>query len=126
MLGTELACAFAFGSVGYGALELLWRGWTHWTMPPLGGVCFCAMHLISTRTHLNRAAMCLSSCAFITTAELLTGCVVNRALGWNVWDYSGRPGNVLGQICPEYSLMWLALSVPGTAICRRAKRELFH
>ena len=27
--------------------------------------------------------------------------IVNLAFGWNVWNYSGLPGNLLGQICPQ-------------------------
>ena len=43
--------------------------------------------------------------------EFLTGCIVNLALGWHVWDYSGMPGNVLGQICLPYSLLWILVAV---------------
>ena len=27
-------------------------------------------------------------------------------LGLGVWDYSNQPGNVLGQICPAFGLLW--------------------
>ena len=42
--------------------------------------------------------------------ELLCGLLVNRALGWAVWDYSAQPGNLWGQICPLYTLLWIPLS----------------
>ena len=45
-----------------------------------------------------------------TAAELVTGCIVNIRLGWGVWDYSDMPGNLLGQICPQFALLWVALS----------------
>ena len=45
-----------------------------------------------------------------TLAEFFTGCVVNLWLGWNVWDYSDMWGNVLGQICPAFSLLWVFMS----------------
>lgn len=30
--------------------------------------------------------------------------------GWNVWDYSDQPFNLLGQICLSYTLLWIPLS----------------
>ena len=45
-----------------------------------------------------------------TAAELITGCIVNIWLGWGIWDYSDMPGNLLGQICPQFALLWVALS----------------
>lgn len=49
--------------------------------------------------------------AIITSLEFITGCIVNLALGWNVWDYSGIPFNIMGQICLPYSVLWTFLSV---------------
>ena len=31
----------------------------------------------------------------ITLLELIVGTIVNIILGWNVWDYSNLPGNLL-------------------------------
>lgn len=31
---------------------------------------------------------------------------VNEPVGLGVWDYSNQPGNVLGQICPAFGLLW--------------------
>lgn len=45
-----------------------------------------------------------------TAAELVTGCIVNIWLGWHVWDYSDMPGNLLGQICPQFALLWVLLA----------------
>ena len=41
--------------------------------------------------------------------ELLTGLVVNCWLGWGIWDYSQMPGNLWGQICPQFSAAWSPL-----------------
>lgn len=43
--------------------------------------------------------------------EFLTGCVVNLWLGWDIWDYSDLPGNILGQICPQFALVWIPISL---------------
>uniref|UniRef100_UPI002899A74A putative ABC transporter permease n=1 Tax=Oscillibacter sp. TaxID=1945593 RepID=UPI002899A74A len=42
----------------------------------------------------------------ITAAEFLAGCVFNLWLGWRVWDYSHLPGNLLGQVCPQFAGLW--------------------
>lgn len=55
----------------------------------------------------------LIGACIVTVLEFLTGCIVNLWLGWSVWDYSGLPGNVLGQICPQYCLLWLPVSLAG-------------
>ena len=43
----ELLPVFALGSILYGLTEILWRGWTHWTMLLCGGICFTLMYLVS-------------------------------------------------------------------------------
>ena len=37
----------AIGSIIYMSLEILWRGYTHWTMGVLGGICFICLGLIN-------------------------------------------------------------------------------
>jgi len=51
----------------------------------------------------------LGACG-ITMMEFITGCIVNIRLGWQVWDYSLLPFNLLGQISLLFSLIWFVLS----------------
>ena len=37
-------------------------------------------------------------------------------LGWGVWDYSGLPGNLLGQSCPQYFVLWLPVALVGIVL----------
>lgn len=53
-----------------------------------------------------QAACCA---ALVTVVELAAGVVLNIWLGLGVWDYSGLPGNLWGQICPQFALLWLVL-----------------
>ena len=119
----EFSTVFLIGALGYGALETLWRGGTHWTMLLAGGLCFLLMYLTATRMRCARWQVWLLGGAMVTTVELLTGLVVNRALGWAVWDYSALPMNLGGQICLRYSLYWLALSVPAAALSRGIRKS---
>jgi len=120
----EYATVYLTGAAGYGALELVWRGWTHWTMLIVGGLCLCVIYGLTNSTRLPHWQVWVLSAAFITTAEFVSGAIVNVALGWRVWDYSAIPGNLLGQICPQFFLLWLGLSVPGMWVCRGLRRFL--
>lgn len=51
------------------------------------------------------------SAVIITELEFFTGCIVNIILGYNVWDYSDMPLNLMGQICLSYSVLWMLLSI---------------
>lgn len=53
-----------------------------------------------------QAAACA---ALVTAAELAAGLVLNVWLGLGVWDYSQLPGNLWGQICPQFAAVWWAL-----------------
>ena len=52
----------------------------------------------------------------ITVVEFVAGLILNVWLCMGIWDYSHLPGNVLGQICPQFALVWLALSVVGIVL----------
>lgn len=100
-----------FGGSTYCALEVIWRGYSHWTMLVLAAVVFIIVGLLnevwSWQTSL--ALQVVAGTALATALEFITGCIVNLWLGWDVWDYSDMPGNLMGQICPQYTLLWAAL-----------------
>ena len=101
------------GGIIYGAIEVACRGHTHWTMVILGGVCFVAVGLINEVIpwEMPLAVQMLCGCILITALEFACGCIVNVWLGWQDWDYSGQWGNLLGQICPLYSVIWYFVSL---------------
>ena len=108
----------ATGGLLYIILEMAWRGRSHWTMFFLGGICFINLGLINEVLPWDMPLwqQILSGACIVTALEFLTGCIVNLWLGWGVWDYSGLPGNVLGQICPQYCLLWLPVSLAGIVL----------
>ncbi|MBR6656902.1 MAG: hypothetical protein IKL18_01865 [Oscillospiraceae bacterium] len=102
---------FAIGAAGYFFLETLWRGYSHWSMAAAGGISL--LFLIKTFKKLKNAPhyfRAIIGGGIITGVELVFGVVFNLFLGMSVWNYSAVPGNILGQICPVYSLLWCGIS----------------
>ena len=45
----------------------------------------------------------------MTLVEFIAGLIFIKGLGIKLWDYSNRKGNIMGIICPIFSLAWLAV-----------------
>lgn len=100
-----------FGGSLYVTFEVFWRGRSHWTMFVLAAVLFLIIGgLNEVWTGWRLIPQAVTGAGIATVAELVTGCIVNIWLGLNIWDYSDMPGNLLGQICPQFTLLWIALS----------------
>ena len=100
------------GGMIYVLIELLFRGRSHFTMFILGGVCFVSVGLINEVLPWNtpfQLQMLLGG-SIITVLEFISGCILNLYFGLGIWDYSDQLGNILGQICPLFSLLWVFLS----------------
>jgi len=109
MIWQELLVASAGGTI-YMFIELLWRGRSHISMFLLGGLCFWLIGGMNRNHSTPVAIQTILGATTVTTLELITGLIVNRWLGLNVWDYSDLPMNFLGQICLPYFLLWIPLS----------------
>ena len=106
---------FFVGATIYVVIEKLYRGYSHWTMFLLGGICFIALGLINEVLPWDMPLLLQMFIGgmIITVLEFITGCIVNLWLGWNVWDYSNLPYNLLGQISLFSSIGWIGLSLIG-------------
>jgi len=121
----EFISIYTVGALGYGGIELLWRGHTHWTMLLTGGACFYSIYIISTHLTAPMWKKCFLCAAAVTAWEFTVGCVVNLLLGWEVWDYSNMFLNLMGQICPLFSFFWFLLSIPCSWLCGLIRSRLF-
>lgn len=101
-----------FGGSFYVTFEVFLRGRSHWSMFLLAGIVFILIGLLNEiwtwKTSLIKQILIGTVIALV--GEFITGCIVNLWLGWNVWDYSDLPGNFLGQICPQFTLLWMLMS----------------
>ena len=102
------------GGVSYTLVEMAYRGHTHWTMFIVGGLCFYLIGLINEITpwEMPLISQCLIGAVIVTVMEFIAGSIINIGLGWNVWDYSDLPCNLLGQIFLLFSSLWVLLSLP--------------
>ena len=85
----EYLIVFSFGGIIYSLIEVIFRGFTHWTMTITGGVALLIIYItninIKTRSLIVR---CLAGSAIITALEFIVGCIVNRGFHMQVWDYT--------------------------------------
>lgn len=96
----------------YMVLEGLWRGWTNISMLFVGGLCaFLIGRLNEQNTFKNLKIWQQSLMGTIITLiiEFVSGLILNKWLGFHIWDYSNTWGNVMGQICIPYALLWFLL-----------------
>jgi uncharacterized membrane protein len=102
------------GGIIYYIIELLWRGYSHWTMTIVGGICFILVGMINEFYTWDMAliSQMFLSAIIITGMELIAGIILNIFLVLNIWDYSNLPYNFIGQICLLYTNIWFILSLP--------------
>lgn len=110
---SNLALHGLFGLIAGGIyllIELAWRGRTHWTMLPLAAVIFiCAGILDEVERPPSIWQQVILGTTIATALEFVAGLILNVWLGLGIWDYSNLPGNVLGQICPQFTIAWAVL-----------------
>lgn len=116
----NLVLAYLGGGL-YVGLELLWRQRSHWSMFLAGGLCF---HLLGKlrKLRLGPAVAACAGAVVITLVELGTGLLVNR--DYRVWDYRSLPGNLWGQICPLFTLLWMPVALAAMYLHRGLERRL--
>ena len=107
-----VAFYFLLGATVYSLIEVAWRGYTHWTMAVLGGL--ITVLLKSLDKFFPTAPLFFKAtigAAIITIFELIAGIIINRRYEMGVWSYDSVPYNILGQICPVYTLYWFLLCI---------------
>ena len=104
------------GGCTYYGIEICFRGYSHWVMGIIGGMCFLAcgaVNEILPKDMIMQLQMMIGGLA-ITAIEFMAGIILNVVMGLHLWDYSGMPFNLLGQICLPFAVLWILLA--GVAI----------
>ncbi|HBA64187.1 MAG TPA: hypothetical protein DCZ20_10060 [Lachnospiraceae bacterium] len=112
---SEYTFLFALGGCIYYSVEILFRGFSHWSMFILGGLAlwFCTWQglLVSWQDPLWRQM--LRSILFVTALEFITGLIVNKYYHLAVWDYTDQPFQLFGQICLPFTILFSGLCAVG-------------
>ena len=103
------------GGCFYYSFELIFRGFSHWTMFLLGGICFLFIYIQGHLLHWKDSlfSQIIRCVLFVTAMEFITGIIVNKWLSWNVWDYSRLPFQLFGQICLPFTIIFSGLCLFG-------------
>lgn len=112
---TKKLTQFCIGGSAYVGLELLYRRRSHISMFGAGGLCYLLLGQMD-RLSLPQGVRAGCSAGVITAVELLTGLMVNR--DYQVWDYRDQPGNLMGQICPRFTALWVPVGMAAMGMYR--------
>ena len=111
--GFRYVFVFLLGAVIYNLVEVIFRGYTHWSMSVAGGSVLLIFYLLSDwLAALHPVIGGMIGALVITCIELIAGVIFNILLRQDVWDYSNMPLNFLGQICLPFSAVWFILYFP--------------
>lgn len=104
---------FLIGGITYYFIEIIYRGYSHFSMVIVGGICFILIGSINEFTNRNIPLLLqmFISVFIVDAVELISGIIINRILFLNVWDYSQLKFNFLGQISLRSSIAWFFLSL---------------
>ena len=117
---------FITGGLAYYCIEIMARGFSHWTMFMVGAICFILIGVINEITpKMPLLKQMLLSAIIITFIEFISGCILNIWLGLNIWDYSDEPFNLLGQINLKHTIYWFLLSSVGIVLDDYIRYYLF-
>lgn len=112
---SEYLFLWALGGCLYYFFEIFFRGFSHWSMFILGGICMVFFTVQGQMVHwADPLWMQILRCIiFVTAMEFITGIIVNKWLHMAVWDYSNQPFQIFGQICLPFMIIFSGLCALG-------------
>ncbi len=123
-----LAFLFAIGSFLGWVLEVIYRHFASkkWINPgflvgpwlPIYGFSLCVLYLLTLiesyipteNKIVQKIILFVIMAIVITCIEYIAGLIFIKKMKIKLWDYTDRPGNIKGIICPLFSFYWLLLS----------------
>ena len=118
----QLVVLFSVGSIAGWGLEVVWRRYfgqaRRWINPgfmsgpwlPLygfGSILLFAICHLGFPVYLNA----LIFFVLLTVLEFIAGVITVYHFNIRLWDYRQNRGNILGLICPLYSVLWMILGI---------------
>lgn len=117
--GKRILCMllWTWGGTVYFLLEVVWKTIRNepeqisWTMLVLAVILCVAVERCGYQIPWDCPlwAQAISCAALVTVVEFFAGLLLNVKLGLHIWDYSHLPGNIMGQVCPQFFIVWFLL-----------------
>lgn len=126
--GLKMIVLLLIGGTVYLCIEVLWRGYSHWTMALVGGLCFIAIGAINEYIpwEMGFVQQCFIGACNVTGIEFVAGLILNVWLELGIWDYSNLPFNIMGQVCLPFFFAWVALSAVAIVVDDYLRYWLFN
>ena len=102
---SQYVFSFLMGYFIYSMIEIINRGYTHWTMSLTGGFILALLYSINSSGGMTLLKSCFTGAICITLAELIVGIFYN----------------FMGQICPQFTCYWFLLCIPAYFLCREIR-----
>lgn len=111
----EYGFLWVVGGTIYYCIERVFRGFSHWSMFVLGGICMMFFAFQGRSVHWSEPLwiQIIRCTVFVTACEFITGLIVNKWLNLAVWDYSDQPFQLFGQICLPFAVIFSGLCAAG-------------
>ena len=106
---------YTFSGITYYLIEILYRGYSHWTMFVCAGVCGLGLALINDggyRFETDYRIQVLTGTALCTFLEFIVGKIFNS--NYEIWDYRGLIGTLRifdNQINLFFVGVWALISI---------------
>lgn len=106
----KLSTLFTIGGLSYYLIEVVWRGYSHWSMYIVGGLAFILIGGINEYLSwdTNFFKQCLIATIAVLILEFIAGCILNIWLGLDIWYYDKL--HILHQISLPFAFVWYGLS----------------
>ena len=109
---------FSMGCVYY-LIEIVYRSviagqitFPHPSMIIVGGLCGISVGAINQLERfydMRIRTQAVIGAVLTLVIEFIAGCVLNLWMGLNIWDYSGQPFNIMGQVCVLFGVIWYCI-----------------
>ncbi len=123
----EYLFIWGLGGCIYYIFEHIFRGYSHWTMFLLGGICFLFFYIQGILIQWSDPLwmQVLRCTIFVAAMEFITGIIVNKWFHLDVWDYSELTFQIFGQISLSFTIIFSGMCALGILLSAYLGHWLF-
>lgn len=107
---SQLFSVMCLSGFVYTSMEVIYRGRTDLSMYVLAAIVGLEIFLLNNTIYTfdtDFLVQVLTGALLATAGEFLFGITLNK--DYHIWDYRKLPGNIMGQTCPQFTLIWIVV-----------------